>query len=187
MPDIINLFPLSVYREPQPIDPSLREQLVQAVFEMSAQPVMKQSSGSSWTGDVNGFELLHKDPRFAPLFELMPAHLRRYLDVLGVNPEKVHLYYTRAWATVARGPEKIYPHNHLQSHISLVYYLKKPPDSGGISFMNQEAPNQFAPQIFRDLMLKFGVLKEMHHLNALSVDFFTNESDILIFPSRANL
>ena len=184
MPDIVNVFPLSVYRDTLSTDPAWREQMVQTVLEMGSQPLRK-SQGLSWTGDVNGFEFLHRDPRFVDLFGLFTKHMTAYLEFLAVDPAKLHLFYTRSWATISHGGERIKSHSHKQSHISLVYYLKKPQDSGGISFLDRDAPNQFAPHLFREEMVKFGILKEIQQFNAHAISLEPGEDDVLIFPSKA--
>ncbi len=184
MPNIVNLFPLSVYHDTITLDAGLKERLVQVVLDMGAQPAMKQSPGAAWTGDVNGHEFLHEDERFRPLFVEFGRHLHKYLEFLAINEDSVSLYYTRAWATISRGNEKIFPHSHRQSHISLAYYLKKPPGSGNIAFTDNEPANEFAPELFRDHMIRFGIVKQSQQFNAMTCEFHSNENDVLIFPSK---
>jgi len=183
MPKIYNAFPTSIYHDEAPLEPGIKATLVAAVMEMGGQ-VLKQSPGSSWTGDVNGYELLHQDARFQPLFDAFRPHLAKYLDFLAVNEEIVRLYYTRSWATISRGGEQIQPHDHKQSHISLVYYLQMPPDAGFLSFLDRDAANQFAPNLFRANMLELGVIKQSHEFNALAYHVFPKEGDVVIFPSK---
>lgn len=184
MPDIVNVFPLSVYRDALGSDPGSREEMVQAILAMGGQ-TLRKSQGLSWTGDVNGFEFLHRDERFEALFAKFSSHLNAYLEFLAVDPGKLHLFFTRSWATISYGGERIKSHSHKQSHISLVYYLRKPKDSGGISFLDRDAPNQFAPHLFREEMVKFGILKEIQQFNAHAISLDPGEDDVLIFPSKA--
>lgn len=182
MPDIVNAFPLSIYRSPLTIDPLIRARMVETVLEMSRTRPRK-SEGSSWTGDVNGFGFLHQDPRFVDLFAAFPEHLNQYLRFLKLDPDQLHLYYTRSWATIAQGQERINPHRHRQSHISVVYYLSKPEQSGGIAFFDPEAPNQFAPHLFREETLRHGIVKEPAIFNTQAVNLEPKEGEVLIFPS----
>lgn len=61
----------------------------------AAQGMVASSQGGlsefSWTGDVNGFECLHQDPRFAGLFGHLGGHLRQYLDGLSLNGDRLCL------------------------------------------------------------------------------------------------
>ena len=158
--------------------------MAKAVLEMASDPTNKLP-GTSWTGDVNGYESLHNDARFTTLFESFSGPIKAYLETLGVDHKKIDVYYTRAWATVSHRDERIHAHDHKQSHISLVYYLQKPEDSSGIAFVNDYAPNEFAPNLFHEEMLRFKILQKSQQLNAASVKINPGEGDVLIFPSKA--
>jgi uncharacterized protein (TIGR02466 family) len=182
MADIVNAFPLSIYRNTLAMDPQVKARMIDTVLAMGrAQP--RKTKGRTWTGDINGFGFLHQDHRFAELFAAFPGHLRQYLDYLKIDADKLCLYYTRSWATVSQGRENIAPHRHRLSHISLVYYLRKPANSGGIRFMDADAPNQFAPYLFREEMLTHGVVKQPTLVNTRAITLEPKEDDVWIFPS----
>jgi uncharacterized protein (TIGR02466 family) len=183
MSDVINAFPLTIYRDSVAVEATARSAMIAAILEM-AERKSNQTPGSTWTGDLNGFEALHNDDRFADLFGSFSGPLGRYLELLRIDARKVGLYYTRSWGTVSRHGEATQAHSHLQAHISLVHYLRKPPDSSGISFMSNEVPNQFAPNIFNEQMLECGLLKEIQQLNARRIYLNPNQDDVLIFPSK---
>ena len=184
MPKIINAFPLTVFQDSVTMDPAYRAELCQAILAMESQKI-QQTPGSSWTGDTNGREFLHNDPRFDKLFASFSEPLARYLEMLRIDLDKITLYYTRSWGTVSVRGQAIQPHNHVQAHLSLVYYLQKPADSSGISFTENDVPNQFAPNLFRESMLEAGVLKEIQQLNARTINLNPGQDDLLIFPSKA--
>lgn len=92
--------------------------------------------------------------------------------------------YTRSWATLSQGKERIKEHSHAQSHISLVYYLKKPADSGGLTFVNNDPPNQIAPQIFNPRMSRFGILRKADLANTTAANLNPEEGEVVIFPSK---
>ncbi len=183
MPKAINAFPLTIYQDAVTVEPAARARMVETILAMEPQKI-QQTPGSSWTGDTNGAEFLHNHEAFRPLFESFRTPVNRYLEMLRLNPAKLKLYYTRSWGTVSREREAIRPHNHVQAHLSLVYYLKKPRDSSGITFMNQEVPNQFAPNLFNESMLASGVLKEIQQVNARQFSIDPEEDDVLLFPSK---
>lgn len=182
MANLLNAFPLSIYHGALDLEPEDRQRLVEAVLEMGRTPPPR-GRGSAWTGDVSGHAFLHQDARFGQLFAAFTGHLRQYLDLLKIDRDKLHLYYTRSWATISQGRESIAPHSHLQSHISLVYYLQKPPQSGGIAFFNSTAPNQFAPNLFHNDMVKNGIVKEAALVNSQVINMDPEEGTVLIFPS----
>ncbi len=183
MPNVINAFPLTIYQDAVIVEPAARARMAEAILAMEPRTI-QQTPGSSWTGDTNGFEFLHNEEVFRPLFESFRAPVDRYLETLRLDPAKLKLYYTRSWATVSRDREAIRPHSHAQAHLSLVYYLKKPRDSSGITFMDNDVPNQFAPNLFNESMLASGVLKEIQQLNALRIYVEAKEGDVLLFPSK---
>ncbi len=185
MPDIVNAFPLSIYRSPMALDPQARAGMIDAIFEMGGRESQK-AEGITWTGDVNGHGFLHRDPRFRAAFESFSEHLAAYLESLKVDGGQLRLYYTRAWATISRSREQIRPHRHLQSHISLVYYLLKPERSGGITFIDWDAPNQFAPQLFRPENQRHRLFTDLNIGNAQSLTVGPREGDVLIFPASTH-
>jgi uncharacterized protein (TIGR02466 family) len=183
MSEVVNLFPLTLYRDAIVIEAEQRIAMIEAILDMAANSSTPRP-GRSWTGDVKGYESLHNDPRFAALFARFSDPITKYIEMLGVNREKIEVYYTRSWGTISRGGEKIHLHSHKQSHISLVYYLKKPAGSSGISFMDYDAPNEFAPNIFHESMVRSEILREIQQLNAVTVNLNPSEGDVLLFPSK---
>jgi uncharacterized protein (TIGR02466 family) len=185
MSNVINVFPLSIFQDTVTVEPAERARMVDAILDMGTRK-MQQSPGAAWTGDLNGYDFLHNDPRFADLFAKFAAPLGRYLDLFQLERSRIDLYYTRSWGTISRRGESTQAHTHEQSHISLVHYLKKPEGSSGISFVDRDAPNQFAPNLFNERMVRFGVLKEIQQYNALKFYLEPAQDDVLIFPSKAS-
>ena len=88
MADIVNAFPLSIYRNTLTIDPQVKARMIETVLAMGrTQP--RKSKGRTWTGDINGFGFLHQDHRFSELFTAFPGHLRQYLDFLKIDADKL--------------------------------------------------------------------------------------------------
>ena len=183
MAELINMFPLSVYKDQLRTDPAYRAELVAQILGMEGNEVLKQP-GKAWTGDVNGFEFLHRREAFRGLFQSFAAPLTEYLTRLGIDPAKVDLFYTRAWATIARQRENIAPHLHPQSQISLVYYLKKPPRSGGLVFLDDDPPNELTGGLFNSQMFDQKVLIKRDIANMKQGILDTLEDDVVIFPSK---
>jgi len=185
MAKLIHIFPLSVFQSGITIEPDARMRMVDAVLEMGRDRLAQKGPGTMWTGDLNGHELLHNDARFVGLFAKFAQPLHEYLDFLRVDPAKVRLHFTRSWATISRGGDSTQAHSHMQSHLSLVYYLSKTSDSSGISFINKDPPNQFAPHLFGPHMVQHGVVRETQLFNSQKIYIEPQQDDVLIFPSRA--
>ncbi|MHC4708230.1 MAG: putative 2OG-Fe(II) oxygenase [Planctomycetota bacterium] len=183
MPKVTNMFPLSIYQDRLEIDADYRSRLIDEIIEMGNHDANKKL-GFSWTGDVHAIDCIHREELFQKLFQGFSKTLLGYVENLGISPQKIDLYYTRSWATISRENESIAPHAHVQSHISLVYYLKKPANTGGIIFSHDSPPNEFSPSLFHIQMLKSGVLTKDSPLNCKSVLIDPIEGDIIVFPSK---
>ena len=177
------MFPLSIYKDKLEFEADYKNRLVDEILEMGNYD-NKKGSGKAWTGDVHAFDHLHGEELFQKLFQSFAKPLLGYVEYLGVNPQKINLYYTRSWATISRPQENISRHSHVQSHISLVYYLKKPANTGGIIFSQDSPPNEFSPELFHIQMSQSGVLNKNNAFNCKSVLIDPKEDDVFIFPSK---
>ena len=183
MSQITNMFPLTIYKDKVEIDESYRKQLIDKVLEMGQYDIRK-SPDIGWTGDVHNFDFLHLDPLFRDLFQAFGKPLLGYIERLGVDPEKIELYYTRSWATICKQNQSIPVHSHMQSHITFAYYLLKPKNSGGIVFSHINPPNEFSPNMFNSQMFENKIFKEDNVFNAKAGLLDPEEGDIVIFPSK---
>ena len=104
------------------------------------------------------------------------------MKALDLREEKIDLYYQRSWPIIQKKGQSVAKHRHYQSHISLSYYLKMPPNSGGISFGMDSCPNEIAPQLFHPQMGEFR--REDTPLNSNRVTLNLEEGQIVIFPSK---
>ena len=185
----INIFPLTIFCAPigfpcQENDPDKsRLQLIQQILAMRDQSEPPTSEIAAWTGDVRGHEFLHNNPAFSPLFEAFENSVELYLQQMGLDASQLNLYFTRSWAVVAGAGERVNRHAHLQSHLSLVYYLQKPATGGRIAFLHPSPPNEFVPGLFETKMASlFTGLRNETNSNNMIVD--VTEGDVVIFPSR---
>lgn len=177
----IDLFALSVYREPLQLDVAYTEKLCQRILEMERP---NPEAESAWLGDTAGFEFLFRDADFTELFTKIADSVRNYTELLGLNNDKLAFYFQRSWATVSREGQRIFEHTHQQSHLSFAYYLRKPVDSGGIYFSVAEHPNEFAAGLFTLSKEEMNVIKTPgdRTLNRIYVE--PEEGEMLIFPSK---
>ena len=185
----INIFPLTIFCAPvgfpcgtdNPAEHTL--QLIQQILAMPDQSEPPTSEIAGWTGDVRGHAFLHNDPAFSRLFEAFENTVELYLQQMGLDASQLNLYFTRSWAVVAGAGERVNWHAHLQSHLSLVYYLQKPATGGRIAFLHPSPPNEFVPGLFETKMASlFSGPRNPTNSNNMIVD--VNEGDVVIFPSR---
>jgi uncharacterized protein (TIGR02466 family) len=185
VPEILNCFPLTVFKDRLGLDAEYRARLGDLITESYRGGVKTgQSNRAAWTGDKNGWEFLHREPEFAVLFKAMNGKLKAYLDMLSVNAERVSMQYTRSWGTVSERGQSIRRHRHNQSHISVVYYPVKAANTGNLIFHMPDPLNELSPGLFEPHALKQGLLKVSTPLNSEMVDLPVEEDDIVIFPSK---
>jgi uncharacterized protein (TIGR02466 family) len=181
----VHLFPLSVYRDKIELDDPYKRQLVELILGMeTAADRSEKLAHSAWLGDTQGFEFLFQRPEFAPLFRQISQKVRDYAAALGLNHRLIDFCYQRAWATVTRRGERISQHAHEQSNISFAYYLRKPPNAGGICFITDQHPNEFSPGIFSPSKESLGFIANPSMLTWNRVNLDPAEDDIVIFPSK---
>lgn len=184
----INLFPLSIIKEEISLNKEEKKNMIDEIKLMISQPEKKNNRNdeSSWTGDTQGFEYLFKNKKFHPLLIEIKKYLKKYINHLGIDENKIDLYMTRSWATVSMGKERISKHKHKQSHISFAYYLKKNEEDSNIVFFDENYQNEIIPGLFVSSTVKNeGIMKNLNLMNAVSVDIKVKENDIIIFPSKA--
>lgn len=185
MPEVLNCFPLTVFKDRLGLEAGYRRRLGDFIAESYRLGVKTgQSNRAAWTGDKNGWEFLHEEAEFAPLFKAMNVSLRAYLDMLSINADRVTLHYTRSWGTVSERGQSIRRHRHNQSHISVVYYPVKAENTGNLIFHMPDPLNELSPGLFEPHAIKQGLLKTSTPLNSELVDLSVAEDDIVIFPSK---
>ena len=185
----INIFPLTIFCVPIGFPcggGTLAEsklQFIEQILAMRDGSEPPTSEIAAWTGDVRGHEFLHNDPVFGPLFDAFENTVELYLANMGLDVSQLNLYFTRSWAVVATAGERVNRHAHIQSHLSLAYYLQKPENGGRIAFLHPSPPNEFVPGLFETKMNSlFNGPRNETNSNNLIVD--VNEGDLVIFPSR---
>ena len=186
MSQLINLFPLSIYKSKIDCSAKSREEMAKEIFEMekkSKNPEFKKKN-LSWTGDTQGYEFLNKNPKFKELFTKIKNEIFNYVKNFDIDSEQLDFYIQRSWATISRGSETIQNHIHGQSHITFAYYLKKEKGDSKITFYDNHKHNEFITGLFGSKTGGRSVIKKMNALNASAVTVDAEEGDLVIFPSK---
>jgi uncharacterized protein (TIGR02466 family) len=181
----VNVFALSIFRDKIAIDAEYKAELVEAVMEMErAAPPQHKPATTAWLGDTRGVEFLFQRPQFNRLYREIAAKVRAYTEALGLDNALVEFFFQRSWATISRRGERISEHAHEQSNITFAYYLAKPPNSGGVSFITYDHPNELARGLFSPKKAELGLIKtpSMHTWNTVQIE--PEEDEIVVFPSK---
>ena len=181
---LINVFPLSIYRDRIELPEPYRQELVQTLFDMESASQASKPDHSAWLGDTSGHEFLFKHERFADLYRQIAARVRDYVATLGIDSSLIDFYFQRSWATITRRGERISEHSHEQSNISVAYYLQKPAHSGGINFITYNHPNEFSRGIFTPSKASLGFIQRPGLATWNTVYLEPEQGDIVIFPSK---
>ena len=138
MQKIFNFFPLTVYKSSLSLSDNEKNEMIEEVrlMEKKSKNLDYKSSNKAWTGDTQGFEYLHNNPKFKNLFTQINNCILEYLENLSINHKKLDLYFQRSWATISKNTEHIDSHSHDQSHLSIAFYLKKQKDDAKIMFFD---------------------------------------------------
>jgi len=86
--ELINIFPLTLYKSSIEISESEKKILIDEVYSMEKGIVTEKRTDSSWTGDVRGHEFLFNNKKFKFLFDQIENHIKSYLEALGIDLEK---------------------------------------------------------------------------------------------------
>ena len=90
--EILNLFPLSIYKSKVGLNDDLRKTLIQEIYnqenESKNNRTKMYNERSSWTGDVYGHEYLYKEKKFEVLYDLIGKHIINYVKKIGYMRKK---------------------------------------------------------------------------------------------------
>ena len=182
-----NFFPLSILQDQIKLTDEEKNNLINdiRIMKSNSQNSNYKLNKASWTGDTQGYEYIFNNPKFNNLFEEIKKKIQIYLDVLKIDQDQIETYIQRSWATISVGSEVISKHQHLQSHLSFSYYLKKGKEDSNFIIYDDEKKNEFIPGLFgsRTLVQK-KLIKEVTLTTATRVSLDIKEDDIVIFPSK---
>jgi hypothetical protein len=145
-----NFFPLSILQDQIKLTDEEKIKLINEirVMKSNSQNSNYQKNDASWTGDTQGYEYIFNIPKFENLFLEIKKKIEIYLDFLKIDKNQIEIYIQRSWATISVGSEVISKHQHLQSHLSFAYYLKKNIEDSNFVIYDDDKKNEFIPGLF---------------------------------------
>lgn len=184
-----NFFPLSILQDQIKLSDVEKIDLINDIRIMkdNSQNSEYKLNQASWTGDTQGYEYIYDNPKFNNLFLEIKKKIEIYLDFLKVDKDQIETYIQRSWATISVGSEVISKHQHLQSHLSFAYYLKKSKEDSNFIIYDDEKKNEFIPGLFGSkTLVQKKLIKEITFTTATRVSLDVKEDDIVIFPSKTS-
>ena len=182
-----NFFPLSILQDQIKLTDEEKINLINdiRVMKSNSQNSDYKLNKASWTGDTQGYEYIYNNPKFYNLFEEIKKKIQIYLDFLKIDKDQIETYIQRSWATISVGSEVISKHQHLQSHLSFAYYLKKNIEDSNFIIHDDNKKNEFIPGLFGSkTLVQKKLLKEISFATATRITLDVKEDDIVIFPSK---
>ena len=187
MSQIFNFFPLSVLKSKVDLSVQQKKKMLDEIFDMEKKSKNSEykNQTSSWTGDTQGFEYIHKNSVFDDFFIEVKKKIVEYLESLQIDHEQLDIFVQRSWATISKDKENIALHKHLQSHLSFAYYLKKTETDANLLFIDETKHNEFLPGLFLSpTSNKRQIIKKRNVSNSAAIVFDAQEDEIVIFPSK---
>ena len=184
---ILNLFPLSIYKSKLGLTDEYKKELISEIVTMTenSSQIDYKTNSDAWTGDTQGYDKLYENKKFDFFFSQISKHLKNYIEYFEINTSAIDCYFQRSWATLSNSQENIKHHKHVQSHLSFAYYLKKSKQDSNIQFVNMDHPSEFIPSLFHSRTVKLSkVFKNRNIKNSSVIDLNCLEDEIVIFPSK---
>ena len=182
-----NFFPLSILQDQIKLLDEEKINLINdiRVMKSNSQNSDYQKNDASWTGDTQGYEYIFNIPKFENLFLEIKKKIEIYLDFLKIDKDQIEVYIQRSWATISVSGEVISKHQHLQSHLSFAYYLKKNVEDSNFIIYDDDKKNEFIPGLFGSkTLIQKKLIKEISFSTATRIALDVKEDDIVIFPSK---
>ena len=133
--------------------------------------------------EYSGKIFIHLDPKYNFFFDDLKKSVDNYFLHLNVDYSKLNYHVTKSWVGYHnKDIPGLNPHNHNESNLSFVYYLKSSPKSDKFCVIQQNNINEntgglFEPSKQRNTLLAF---------NKYNCNYYTitpHEGTVLLFPS----
>ena len=173
-------FPTIVYTEvlEPPVD------ILQSMLSHVDKFHSEHSTEYSVTGDTVNHYQIAQSPNFSWLNKEVAKYSHKYLEEYGLDTDKINLYVQKAWPVVCDPSNRRYkdstviePHQHLNAHLSAVYYLQTDTDAGGELTLHASPthPMRYVP------FAPF--LKEVRLTNLDTAHYSPIPNQLILFPS----
>lgn len=159
------------------------------IFNNNLHKYSNNINGITYSGERQGFNLLHHEPEFNDFYDWVIQCTFDYLNELSIDMGKFHLILAKSWPSLVTNDVKVPYHNHADHHLSFIYYVNTPYGCDHINFGDPRYPNNLNepfPGAFNyELELKPNI-KTYNKYNSKSFYFPVSDGQLYIFPSKMN-
>jgi uncharacterized protein (TIGR02466 family) len=180
----VNMFPTTVFHELLGLESPARQLMSQTILNMQQARQARANSHNTWTGDIYGASDLHLQDDFEPLVTRLRKSVNSYFSSFGFDSGDLQMHITRCWGTVGLPNQSIKPHQHLNSHLSIVYYPDDSCQDTDLTFHNRhpQPSNISIPGMYMPLNLQKRV--QPNPLLSPEIQLPVAEDMIIVFPSN---
>ena len=180
MPDIFNVFPLTIYVDKVNSYEIYKEDFYKLYPKYDY--VENERSNTVSEGQVD--PLIHLEPTLNPLFTEIADHVRSYIHDTLKFRDIFNITFTKTWLSRMRDCKEIPLHIHSTSHISFVYYLNTPPNSHRLTFHNPHCSNSLFKTSTSDKgIADMNMVEKYNLLNSNTFFIHPQEGCVILFPS----
>jgi hypothetical protein len=126
----------------------------------------------------------HHNLEFNFIFQEITNYAKEYLTTMAINPNEWDFNLVKCWWQ-SLDKNNIPMHNHSDAHLSFVYYVNVPPDSGDLIFQNDRSfMNDLTSGMFMDDYERNRPISQYNSFNSMSVAYEAREGLIILFPAK---
>tara|TARA_R100000781_G_scaffold28239_1_gene20915 strand:- start:1170 stop:1862 length:693 start_codon:yes stop_codon:yes gene_type:complete len=173
-------FPTIVYTEVLEPPPDVYNSMLSHVDRFHSE----HSEEYTVTGDTVNYYQIAKSPDFSWLNKEVAKYTLKYLEEYGIDVNKVDLHCSKAWPVVCNPDKRRYtdlvviqPHQHLNAHISAVFYLQTDTEAGGELTLHASPTHPIRYVPFAPF------LKEARLTNMDAAHYTPEKNMLILFPS----
>ncbi len=167
-------FPTPIWHFDIPNYEPLNQQLLQATYAER----QRDNQGVNWSNALGWHSKndLHLHPEFQAIAKIAITKALESGQEIGFDLTRFTMIVTNCWAVINPKFASNFVHNHPNSVLSGVYYLKAPENSGGIFFRDpRDVAHMFMPS-----------LAELTPWTIQKITYKATEGKMIIFPSWLN-
>lgn len=134
--------------------------------------------------EYSGRIFVHHQKQCHSFFEELRDHINNYFEYLKVDYEKLDYHIIKSWVGLHKDDDtpSVKPHNHNESNISFVYYLKTDETSDKFCIVQEKNRNECVGDLFMEAIEK-NLITEYNRYNCNVYSISPIEGSLLLFPS----
>ena len=174
---IHKIFPLIVYQGEVECHKEFKQQHLDSLRDYWFNGYRNESP------EFSGKIFLHNNPKYNQFFSELRNHIDEYYKVLNVDYDKLSYHVVKSW-TGFHNPEVpvLKPHNHNETNLSFIYYVKTDENSDRLLLMQNTNRNESVGGLFETSDQK-NLIKMFNEFNCNYYTITPKEGTVVIFPA----